>query len=152
MTIDASGVGWGAHLGPHITVWKDEEMKRSSNWKELKAVFLALKHFEEQLKGHHLQIWSNNVSVVAYVNKQGGTRSGILWSLAKGILHWVEKCVLSLSAVHLKGELNQVDSSLSRRRLREGDWRLNQEVIKTITQRWGVPQVDLFASKENTKV
>lgn len=32
--------GWGAHLGPLITqgAWKGEELQRSSNWKELRAV------------------------------------------------------------------------------------------------------------------
>lgn len=74
-----------------------------------------------------------------------------MWSFAAEILTWAEGNNLSLSAVYLKGELNQVADFLSRRKLKEGDWVLNQEVFKMITQRWGVPQVDLFAERERTQ-
>lgn len=75
-----------------------------------------------------------------------------MWSLAAEILNWAKSNVLSLSAVHLKVELNQVAGFLSQKRLKEGDWRLNQEVMKMITWKWRVPQVDLFASRGNAKV
>ena len=154
LTTDASGTGWGAHLGSQITqgTWKEEERMRSSNWKELKAVGLALQSLQKDLKTHHLQVRSDNASVIAYINKQGGTRSGTLWALAQKILTWAEKNTLSISAVHLKGDLNRVADFLSRRQVKEGDWALKQEVFNQITQKWGTPQVDLFASKENRKV
>lgn len=48
---------------------------------------------------------------------------------------WAEATVLSLSVVHLKGELNQLADFLSRKMLRECDWVLNQDVYKMITRR-----------------
>lgn len=56
VTTDASGRGWGAHLGAQLTqvTWKVEEFQRSSNWKELRVVSLALKAFQGELRGHHL--------------------------------------------------------------------------------------------------
>lgn len=59
--------------------------------------------------------------------------------------------MLSLSAVHLKGELKQVADFLSRMKLRESDWVLSQVTYRMIIQKWGVPCVDLFTSRENAK-
>lgn len=70
-----------------------------------------------------------------------------MWALAEEILNWAENKVLSLSGVHLNGELNKVANYLSREKLKEGDWILKKEVFRMITQKLGVPQVDLFASK-----
>lgn len=61
----------------------------------------------------------------AYSNQQGGFRSSSLWVLAEAIFKWDKAMVLSLSVVHLKGELNQLADVLSRKTLREGDWVLN---------------------------
>ncbi|XP_077340446.1 uncharacterized protein LOC143984042 [Lithobates pipiens] len=140
VTTDASGKGWGAHLGSLLAqgTWEDDELTRSSNWKELRAVGLALRFFKKELQGHHIQVRSDNSSVVAYLNKQGGTRSGTLLSLATEILSWAETYTLSLSAVFLRGEKNVVADFLSRKKLREGDWVLNQEVFNLIVKRWGV--------------
>lgn len=67
------------------------------------------------------------------------------------VLAWAEDNALSLSAVHLKGEKNAVADFLSRRAQRESDWVLNREIFNLIAMRWGLPDVDLFASKENAK-
>lgn len=139
ITTDASGTGWGAHLGPQLVQgsWKAEDSKRSSNWRELRAIALALRAFQQELQGQHVQVRLDNSSAIAYINRQGGTRSSSLWVLAEAIFMWAEATVLSLSVVHLKGELNQLADFLSRKMLRECDWVLNQDVYKMITRRWG---------------
>jgi len=77
VTTDASSLGWGAVLSPHSVsgVWTREEALSHVNSLELRAVFLALMSFEELIKGQSLLIRSDNTTVVAYINHQGGTHS-----------------------------------------------------------------------------
>lgn len=63
-----------------------------------------------------------------------------------------KKHLLSLSAVHLKGTINKVADFLSRQKVQEAEWSLNSEVFALITRTWGHPQVDLFASRQNTQL
>lgn len=44
-----------------------------------------------------------------------------------------------------------VTDFLCRKQLREGDLILNQEIFNLISKRWGLPEVDLFASRANAK-
>ncbi|XP_077346335.1 uncharacterized protein LOC143989955 [Lithobates pipiens] len=153
LTTDASSWGWGAHLGTCFTQgsWAKEEALRSSNWRELKAIALALESFVQDLQSQHVQVLTDNATAVAYLNRQGGTRrSRSLQVLAMEILRWAERHLLSLSAVHLKGDLNRLADFLSRNPIRE--WSLNPEVFSMIAGKWGLPEVDLFASKENARV
>ena len=46
----------------------------------LKAVILALHHWVSVLWGHQVMIAADNTTVVAYINKQGGTHSHTLFS------------------------------------------------------------------------
>lgn len=75
---DASAWGWGAHLAGYWTQGQlsPQQSRASSNWRELKAVHLALLHFQKKLLGGHLLlVLSDDVTAVAYLNKQRGTRS-----------------------------------------------------------------------------
>lgn len=56
---------------------------------------------------------------------------------------------LSISAVHIKGKENVRADFLSRNTLHQADWCLNREIFQMITALWGIPEVDLFATKEN---
>ena len=154
LTTDASSWGWGAHLEGQMAQgsWSREDSRRSSNWRELKAIFMALEAFSQVLQGQHVQVLSDNATAVAYISRQGGTRSRCLLNLAFQILYWSEVNVASLSAVHLKGNLNNLADFLSRQRVLESEWSLNQEVFQEIVDRWGTPQIDLFASQVNAKV
>jgi hypothetical protein len=74
---DASGLGWGAHLG-HLRVeglWNtEEEFSLSINFQEMKAVLLTLRHFLPVLRGKALTVMSDNITTVAYLNKFSGRR------------------------------------------------------------------------------
>ena len=56
------------------------------NLLEMKALFLGLQAFREDVIGHHVAAMCDNSTVVAYVNKQGGTVSGALCLLASCLL------------------------------------------------------------------
>ncbi|XP_073401619.1 MOB kinase activator 3A isoform X1 [Dendrobates tinctorius] len=151
LTTDASPQGWGAHMGNSFCQgrWNREEREYSSNLKELTAVYYALHHFLPQLQQKHVRILSDNTTTVAYINRQGGTRSETLMSSAARILSLAESYLLSLSALHIRGENNQEADFLSRHTLRQGEWCLSRQIFQDIVALWGHPQVDLFATREN---
>ena len=71
---DASNEGWGAHLDDHTArgTWSLPESKLYINHLELKAVFLALKEFQTLVCNKTVLIATDNTTVVAYINKEGG--------------------------------------------------------------------------------
>ena len=89
-------------------------------------------------------------TVVAYVNRKGGLRSGSLHDLAHKILLWAHNQGVSLKAIYLLGEVNMAVDLLSRGGPRPGLWRLHPRIVEAIWSRFGEAQVDLFASRETT--
>ena len=85
---DASKEGWGAHLNERTArgSWSVPEGKLHINYLELKAVFLALKEFQDLCVGKIVLVATDNTTVVAYINKEGGMRSGPLCALLWRIL------------------------------------------------------------------
>ena len=75
---DASKEGWGAHLDEHTArgQWSQPESKLHINHLELKAVFLALKEFQTLVVNKTVLVATDNTTVVAYINKEGGMKSG----------------------------------------------------------------------------
>ena len=71
---DASKEGWGAHLDEHTArgQWSLPESKLHINHLELKAVFLALKEFRTLVFNKTVLVATDNTTVVAYINKEGG--------------------------------------------------------------------------------
>ncbi|XP_040195283.1 uncharacterized protein LOC120928241 [Rana temporaria] len=152
ITTDASAWGWGAHLKDQVAQgkWSSKEARASSNQRELLAVHRALQAFQSEIRGHNLQILSDNIATVAYLNKQGGTRSRILQGIAQE-MSWAEVNLGSISAVHLKGTQNSLADYLSRHRVERDNWSLHPEVFAEITNKWGCPEADLFANQDNRK-
>ena len=74
------------------------------NLLEMKALFLALQSFQELVAGRSVTLMCNNSMVVAYVNKQGGTVSRSLYSLASWLLRWTESLNVHLDARYLPGQ------------------------------------------------
>ncbi|XP_069830462.1 uncharacterized protein [Dendropsophus ebraccatus] len=153
LTTDASPQGWGAYTTDIILqgLWKPEEAALSQNVRELRAVFMSLSQALPLLRDRHVKIQSDNSSVVAYINHQGGTRSRELMRVAHFIFRLVEPHLSSLTALHLKGSENIRPDYLSRHQLNQGEWSLSVQVFQQICARWGHPVIDLFASKANKK-
>ena len=70
---DASSSGWGAHLlDQNVSgVWSDQEKLLHINLLEMKALFLGLQAFQDDVSGHHVAAMCDNSTVVAYVIKLG---------------------------------------------------------------------------------
>ena len=152
---DASKEGWDAHLDEHTArgTWSLPESKQHINYLELKAVFLALKEFQKLCFSNIVLIATDNTTVVSYINKEGGMRSGTLCALLWRILTWCTKNQVTLKARHIPDRLNVVADKLSRLgQIIQTEWSLLPEVFQTICCRWHQPQIDLFATRFNNKL
>ena len=80
---DTSNEGWGAHLEQTSTkgLWSDREKRLHINVLELKAVSLALQRFKDQCQNQTVLVATDNSTIVAYINKQGGTHSADMCAL-----------------------------------------------------------------------
>ena len=152
---DASKEGWGAHLGDFTTsgTWSVPESKLHINFLELKAVLLALKRFQHLVQGKVVLIATDNTTVVAYINKEGGMRSGSLCALLWRLLCWCSLNQIVLKARHIPGRLNVIADKLSRQRqVIQTEWSLHQETFDLLCQTWHYPRVDMFATRYNCKL
>ena len=152
---DASKEGWGAHLNEFTArgSWSVPESKLHLNYLELKAVFLALKEFQNLCVDKIVLVATGNTTVVAYINKEGGMRSGPLCALLWRILTWCSQRQVTLKARHIPGRLNVIADKLSRLgQTIQTEWSLLPEVFQQICSQWHRPQIDLFAMRFNHKL
>ena len=134
-------------------VWSLPESKLHINYLELKAVFLALKEFQDFCTHKIVLVATDNTTVVSYINKEGGRRSGPLCALLWRILTWCTRKQVTLKARDIPGWLNVVADKLSRLgQTIQTEWSLLPEVFQAICRRWHRPQVDLFATRFNNKL
>ena len=134
-------------------VWQQSEKDLHINILELKAVFLALKHFPKELRQKIVLVSSDSSTVVSYLNKEGGTHSFQMCALVWRILAWSNAREIQIRAKHIPGNLNVIAHSLSRRdKAIQTEWSLHPLVFQRISQVWHRPMVDLFATSLNAKL
>ena len=148
---DASSVGWGAQWKDRQAQgsWSPEEAKLHINVLELRAVRLALAHFQFS-DTDSILIATDNLTVVSYINHQGGTRSRSLWLETELLLQEFDR--LNLRARHIPGKLNVIADQLSRMgQILPSEWTLHEDVVREIFDLWGNPTLDLFATRFNSR-
>ncbi|CAG2244243.1 unnamed protein product [Mytilus edulis] len=74
---DASLMGWGAYLEGRTAsgLWSGAQLEEHINLLEMRAVFLSLRQFQAVVQGQSLLVATDNSTVVAYLQNQGGTHS-----------------------------------------------------------------------------
>ncbi len=157
LTTDASNQGWGALLDPQGSmfsgIWTQDVALEHINCLEMRAIQKGLESSLKVIQNRTVLVLSDSVSAVAYLNKQGGTRSIALCLLAREILLWCQEFHVILTARHLPGKNNVLADCLSR----QGgpvpnEWALDQWVCNAFISRWGSPWVDLFATRLNNRL
>ena len=152
---DASTQGWGAHIGADEVgkPWPSSLLLKHINFLELKAVILALHHFQSQIQGRHVIVMTDNMTTVGHIKNQGGTHSRELFSLTRELFLWVDSHHVTLTAQHIPGHLNVVADRLSRaHQVLPGEWSLCPQVTRQLWRLWGQPHIDLFATADNAKL
>ena len=117
LTTDASKSGWGAHLDDLTVqgVWSSQEQQLHINNLELLAVRNALHHFCTLLQGKHVLVKSDNSTVIAYINNQGGTKSTDLCMILWHLMQWCIEKGITLTSSHIPGVKNTLADVLSRK-------------------------------------
>lgn len=149
---DASHLGWGAALGDHHAAgyWDKSVALQPSNYREMLAILLALKSFAPMIEHKSVQIQTDNISSVAYVNNMGGP-SAQLTDIAKAIWQEAYHLGIHLQATHLAGKLNVLADYLSRIR-HPYEWQLHPRLFQYIDETMGPHSIDRFAALHNTQL
>ena len=102
-------------------------------------ISLGLKRYKDQ--NQTVLVAIDNSTVVAYINKQGGTHSAEMCALLWKIMTWCHHYQITLRAMHIPCDLpfqsNEVQST---------EWSLHLQVFKQICQKLFTPHADLFAT------
>ena len=152
LVTDASHIGWGGVLGDKQAqgLWTPQISSQCSNYREMMAVYYAMKALKTDIAGKVIQVLSDNISTVANINFQGGQSqqltdvATLIWSEALGNN-------VTLTAKYLAGYLNYEADYLSRR-ITNTDWMLNPAVFKYLDRLWGPHTIDRCASMNNRQV
>ncbi len=110
---------------------------------------LSSKDFRLQLEQRHVLIRTDNMSVVSYINHQGGVRSN---KHAANLLLCVDRHFPSIRAAHIPSLLNHRADMLSRKGIPQGEWRLHPESVRMIWTRYVATEVDLFATSSRMHI
>jgi len=154
LNTDASLEGWGAHSEENKVYgqWDPQERKLHINVLELRAVRYSLIHLNPPPKITIL-VKTDNSTVVAYINRQGGTRSSEMMEETFKLFQVLQNKSWYLKARYFPGSKNVVADSLSRQnQVIPSEWSLHPAVTQAIFKVWGTPHIDLFATQDNTKL
>lgn len=149
---DASKTGWGAVCEGRATHgwWNNQEAKLHINILELKAIFFALKCFVGNLTSINILLRVDNTTAISYVNRMGSVQHLLLNSIAREMWQWCEARNIWIFASYVKSEENKADKD-SRILSAETEWELADFAFKNIVMVFGKPEIDLFASRANSK-
>jgi len=152
---DASHVGCGAWTtdlsGEMITQrnWDQEEQKKSSTWRELKAVLLSLQAFATRLSGKVVKLCTDNKGVVSVVSK--GSMVKELLDLSLDIFKFCKSKEIDLEVQWIPRDQNARADSISRE-IDFDDWGVSAEFFSFIDNMWGPHTVNRFADEQNVKL
>ena len=111
---------------------------------------MALQRFKDQCQNQTVLVATDNSTVVAYINKQGGTHSAEMCALLLKIMTWCHHYQITLKARHIPVCLNVMADLLSRLiQVQSTVWSLHPQVFKQICLKWFTSHVDLFATRLN---
>ena len=107
---DASHFRWGAHLEPTTLSfhgrWTEDQSQLHINMLEMMAIRLALKQAITFIHRSCIMIYTDNTTVVSYINKQGGTHSPNLCVEVWEILNWCLEHDIVIRVRHIPGKFN----------------------------------------------
>ena len=153
---DSSLKGWGGVIEGSEWVtggrWSCAELKHHINYLEIKAILMSLQSLCSNLHNCHIKILCDNTTAVTYIRNMGGTKSQSCNRITREIMLWCMTRQINLSISHLAGRLNTEADRASREFQSDTEWSLDPSVLDQLSAKWGVPEIDLFASRLNFKL
>ena len=127
-------------------VWAPSQREFSINLREVMAVQKGLLEFSSLLRGQKVALFCDDVTIVAYLRRLGGTRSQVMFLNVREILLWVESMKITLLPQFIQVSLNTRANLLRRSNLVIGsEWTLHQGVVRDLLHQWPAI-IDLFAT------
>lgn len=150
---DSSCTGWGAYCNREKIhgFWSIDERKKHINYLEILAAFLGLKCFAVNLKNCDLLLRIDNTTAIAYINLMGRVQSEKLSKLTKKLWQWCETRNITIFASYISSKDNFNADFESRCLEPETEYQISNFAYQKIIKKFGKPQIDLFASRVNTK-
>lgn len=150
---DASLTGWGACCGSNESngFWDRKESTQHINWLELRAAFHGLRCFATDRSDCNILLRIDNVTAIACINKMGSTQHTHLNNITRMIWDWCETRNIHIFASYISSKENIQADFLSRNKVFNTEFELNNEAFKKAVESFGIPEIDLFASKINAK-
>lgn len=110
------------------------------NRKEIEAVLRALQTHKEELRGRHVVWYSDSVTALAAIRRQGTQRlSPAAWTAAKEVVDLLEREQVKILPKHVPGRLNCWADALSRPGEERSAW---ERALGRVTREWGPLQED----------
>ena len=131
--------------------WAGEGTARARDWAylgtiahinvlELMAAFMSLQHFRRRCEGRSVLVLTDNTTVAAYINRQGGTRSTSLTTTSSRL------------PPTFRWRTTLIADFLSRGKCLLSEWSLNPEVFDHLRVAWDLLELDLFANTFNHRL
>ena len=128
-----------------------DEGNNHINYLELLAIFLSLKSFCKDSYDVHVKIMTDSTCAKAYLNNMGGIKSEKMNKLSLDMWLWCMNRNVWISADHIPGE-NNIADKFSREFNDSVEWKLEVGIFERISYVFGIPELDLFASRLNKQL
>ena len=151
---DASQSGGGAWIAEckdmkMVRNWTELESGKSSTWRELKTVCLAIKAFCPYLRGKIVKLFTDNKGVVAIVAK--GSMIKQLQDMSLEIFNFCRENQISLQVQWVPRNENEHADELSRL-VDFDDWGVSVGFFQFMDGLWGPHTIDRIADDLNCKL
>ena len=113
--------------------------------REMRTVLVALQVLQFRLRRRAVRIWIDNFTTVAYLRKEGGTRSQALFCLSHRILKFAYDLQIRMYPQHIAGHLNVLADLASRTgQVIPSEWTVATPTFSWICESstWGPPDVE----------
>ena len=105
---------------------------------------MELKSFFTEHKGSKILVRSDNTTVVAYINRMGGSKSSECQKIANEICDFCEHRELWLVASYIPGKDNEQADFASRNFTDNTEWALSDHIFEIICDTWGTSHVQIY--------
>lgn len=150
---DASLTGWGASYNNEKAngFWTDIEKTYHINVLELLAVLFALNTFAKHYNNTQILLRVDNTTAISCINRMGSIQYPHLHEIARKIWEFCEQRNLFIFASYIRSSDNTIADFESRRSQNDTEWELASYAFLQIVTAFGAPEIDLFATRSNSK-
>jgi hypothetical protein len=136
VTVDAGGVGWGAHCnGTQVNgLFSHEQLGTSSTLRELIGLRMACIALQATLRNHAIKIRMDSLCAIQNLVKGGGPVKGLTEEVKKWCT-WCEEGKVTAQYEWIPREENQEADWLSKRGA--GNWQLRPWVVEELEMKYG---------------